>query len=70
MHNRLTEMAVNSAAARTASDQLASTGGESLAIVWWIGAGLLVVGIAIGVIAYLRRRNAPAGSGDPTDSTE
>ncbi len=70
MHNLLIEMAVNSASAQAVSDQLASTGGESLSVVWWIGAGLLVVGVAIGVIAYLRRRNAPAGSSEPVDGGE
>ena len=75
MHNGLIEMAVNSTAihasgSRFAGGQLASTGGESLSLVWWIGAGLLVVGVAIGVIAYLRRRNAPNASSDSADVNE
>ena len=70
MHNLLIEMAVNSASTQALSEQLASTGGESLSVVWWIGSGLLVVGVAIGVIAYLRRRNAPAGSSETADGGE
>ena len=38
-------------------EQLAATGGENLSTVWWVGAGLLVVGVAIAVIAMLRKRN-------------
>lgn len=54
-------------------EQLAATGGESLSTVWWVGAGLLVVGVAIAVIAMLRKRNGSnadtaAFEHDSTDS--
>lgn len=75
MHNRLIEMVANSTAAhaagdRIASGQLANTGGESLSLVWWIGAGLLVVGVTIGLIAFLRRRNASTETSDSPDTSE
>lgn len=75
MHNRLIELAANSTAAHAAGDplassQLATTGGESLALAWWIGAGLLVVGIAIGLIAFLRRSNASIDTSDSVDDSE
>lgn len=67
MQNRLIDATASLTTMRGASDQLAITGGESLSMVWWIGAGLLVVGVAIGLIAALKRRNS--ASSQPADDS-
>jgi hypothetical protein len=67
---QLIEAAANAVSAQLTNDQLASTGGESLSLVWWVGAGLLVVGVAVGVIAFLRRRRASDEQVLPVDTSD
>jgi hypothetical protein len=66
---RLTEMATTTLSKGLADGHLAATGGESLSLVWWVGAGLVVVGAAIGVLAYFKRRKGAGGS-MTSDSSE
>lgn len=62
MHDLLFGATIGLHSAVFAQDQLAATGGQSLGMVGWIAAGLVVVGAAIVLIAVLRRRK---GAGAP-----
>lgn len=62
---RILEMATEALNATAVTEQLAGTGGDSLAAVWWIAGGLIFAGAIVGVLAYLSKRKRAAASSVP-----
>lgn len=56
------ELPTNILNVHAVTEQLAGTGGDSLAIVWWIAGGLIAAGAIIGVLAYFSKRKRAATS--------